>query len=150
MGSALDAQQRARARPANPLRVLAGLSARALGDSAGLATIRTTPGGNLNAIRASWSGNERLWKVFWIYNWLFGTAIGIGSEAAANVLPWPALLVIGLLTVAWAIWITVSLWRCAFNASWRGWGYIVRAIVVVSVVAAIFGILVALFDEGVA
>jgi hypothetical protein len=76
----------------------------------------------LKAILASWKGHERLWKVFWIYNWLCGTAVGIGVEAAAKVLPWPALLVIAVFALIWAVWVTVSLWRCAFNSSWRGWG----------------------------
>jgi hypothetical protein len=91
----------------------------------------------LKAILASWKGHERLWKVFWIYNWLCGTAVGIGVEAAAKVLPWPALLVIAVFVLIWAVWVTVSLWRCAFNASWRGWGYLVRAGIVLGVMAIV-------------
>jgi len=104
----------------------------------------------MNAIKASWTGNERLWKVFWIYNWLFGTAIGVGSEAAEKALPWPALLVISLFTVVYAIWVIVSLWRCAFNASWRGWGYIVRVMVVVTVIGMVLVGVGVFLDEGVA
>jgi hypothetical protein len=89
----------------------------------------------MNAIKASWNGQERLWKVFWIYNWLFGIAIGLASEAAESALPRPVSLAVSVFGLAWAVWVTVSLWRCAFNADWRGWGYVVRAIVVLAVIA---------------
>jgi hypothetical protein len=104
----------------------------------------------LNAILASWKGKERLWKVFWIYNWLFGTAVGIGVEAASKALPVPAFLVVAVLVLIWAVWVTVSLWRCAFNSSWRGWGYIVRAIVVLAVIAIVFAVIGIFLDDDVA
>jgi hypothetical protein len=100
----------------------------------------------LDAILASWKGHERLWKVFWIYNGLFGTAVGIGVAAAAKVLPWPALLVIAVFVLIWVVWVTVSLWNCAFNSSWRGWGYIVRAGVVLGIIAIVIA-LVGVFPD---
>jgi len=102
----------------------------------------------VDTIVASWKGNERLWKVFWIYNWLVGTAVGIGVEAASNSLPMSAFLVVAVLILIWAVWVTVSLWRCAFNASWRGWGYIVRAVVGLAVIATVLAAAGLFLDEG--
>lgn len=86
------------------------------------------------AIRGAWKGEERLWIVFWVYFWLIGIVVSVGSGflADAGLL---AELVAGVLGAAWLVWIAVSQWRCSSNTSWRGWGYVVRVLVVFSVVA---------------
>ena len=104
----------------------------------------------MDAIKASWNGNERLWKVFWIYNWLFGAAFDLAWQVAEPRLPVAAQAVLGLLALVWAVWVLVSLWRCAFNSSWRGWGYIVRGFVVVCVLATILVVGAEFFGDEVA
>ena len=104
----------------------------------------------MDAIKASWKGNERLWKVFWIYNWLFGAAFDLAWKAAEPRLPIAAEVVLALLGLVWGVWVIVSLWRCAFNASWRPWGYIARGLVVVSVLAGILVVGAGFFGDEVA
>lgn len=84
----------------------------------------------MNQIKAAWKGDEKLWKVFWIYNWLFGTAFGIGMDYSENFGLLIQLVVLVVVT-AWLVWVVVALWRCSFNARWRGWGYVVRTLMVI-------------------
>jgi hypothetical protein len=89
----------------------------------------------MNIFHASWAGNEPLWRVFWLYYWLLGSFLGFIAGIFAYFLPAPALIAL----FPWSVWVLVSMWRCAFNTSWRGWGYIVRINVVfcASLVAAL-------------
>lgn len=36
-------------------------------------------------IKAAWKGEETLWKVFWIYNFLLGTALGLAMDYAPRL-----------------------------------------------------------------
>lgn len=77
-----------------------------------------------------WRGQERLYKVFWVYGLLLNLpffAVGV----AAGYLHMPLLLVpLVPVYVAYLVWVLVSMWRCAFNSSWSGWAYLGRAWVV--------------------
>lgn len=83
-------------------------------------------------IKRAWKGEEKLWKVFWLYgvvggfllNFVVGLAIGKGMVGFLVQLPY-------------AIWIMVSEWRCAWNASAKFWGVIVRILVVFGVIGYI-------------
>ena len=82
----------------------------------------------MNTITKSWKGTESLWIVFWIHNTLIGFFVEkIAEGLELNGTEW-LYYFLSALSVAWAIWASVSLWRCAFNSSWRGWGYLVRLI----------------------
>jgi hypothetical protein len=96
---------------------------------------------------AAWQGRERLWKVFWLYNLLLGLGFSILTDYVVTLGIIPSLIAM-VIMLAWATWITVALWRCAFNATWHAWGYIVRAIVVVSVAAAVMSLVALLATEG--
>lgn len=90
-------------------------------------------------IKAAWKGEERLWKVFWIYNFLFGIALGI----AMDHVPRFGLIIEAIVytvVLIWAIRVFVALWRCAFNARWKGWGYVVRGVVVLGLVGLVISI----------
>jgi hypothetical protein len=89
------------------------------------------------ALEAAWKGDERLWKVFWIYQWLFGIALTSAWVLSENF----GLLVEGVVfavVAVWFVWVVVSQWRCSFNARWRGWGYIVRALLFITVGGVVF------------
>ena len=93
----------------------------------------------MQSIKDSWNGSEKLWKVFWLYNIILGTFLtkmfDFLPEGNLGILI-PAFLIVGV----WGVWVMVSMWRCAFNAKWRGWGYIVRTLVVLGVIAIIANI----------
>jgi len=94
-----------------------------------------------------WTGQEPLWKVFW--GWFVfghGTILGcaVGFMVISMVLGFvvsPRTLTAGIsgmvagavllmvVTVPYAIWSAVSVWRCAYNCMDRRWGHMVRGIV---------------------
>lgn len=89
------------------------------------------------ALEAAWQGDEKLWKVFWIYQWLFGIALTSAWVLSENF----GLLVEGVVLAVVAVWfvgVVVAQWRCSFNARWRGWGYVVRALLFISIGSLVF------------
>jgi hypothetical protein len=91
-------------------------------------------------ILRAWRGEEKLWKVFWIYLVLAGqvlTVLTIFGVLAllphVNIFPWHAPLWVYALCGAWGmflfcvgVWSVVALWRCTFNTDRRFWGYAAR------------------------
>lgn len=80
-------------------------------------------------------GKEKLWKVFWLWFVAVVTFLAVVFKFAApyalandsfmeNWLQW-----VFLVLLVYGIWIMMALWRCAFNATWKGWGYMVRLMV---------------------
>jgi len=75
----------------------------------------------------SWKGQERLYKLFWVYGFginlvffIIGVVAGI-LQAPLILLPFVPLY------VAFIVWLLVAMWRCAHNVSWTGWTYVARA-----------------------
>jgi hypothetical protein len=95
-------------------------------------------------IKAAWRGEERLWKVYWVYGFLLSIGLKIayflGFMAAAmvgiNFVFTPAAI---LFYFIYIVWLMVSEWRCAFNADWRIWGYIVRFFILLLPLGLIIG-----------
>ena len=89
----------------------------------------------MNILLRAWRGEERLWVVFWIYNLLFSFVLNwyldnvqISVESGFFVywfIPCVAVYI---------AWISVSLWRCAFNVSFRFVGYAVRFSIILPIV----------------
>ena len=80
----------------------------------------------LSFLVTSWRGQERLYKVFWVYGFaihLVFFAVGV----AAGYLGAPAILLpLVPLYLAYSVWLLVSMWRCAGNVDWSGWTYLAR------------------------
>lgn len=81
-------------------------------------------------------GKEKLWKVFWLWFVAVWCVLGILFEFLAPYaltndtfmhywLQW-----VFLVLMVYMVWILMSLWHCAFNATWKGWGYLVRLTVI--------------------
>ncbi len=80
----------------------------------------------------SWRGRSPAYKVFWVYAvpiniLLFISGVAAGYFASSH--PWITsfVFVVGPLYLIFLVWFCVSLWRCAFNVGWSGWGYLSRA-----------------------
>lgn len=74
----------------------------------------------------SWSGEQRLWVVFWGYGVAASVVIGAlyGVAISADGLAFQQILL--LLFAAYTAWILVSVWRCADNTRDKHWGLIAR------------------------
>ena len=93
-------------------------------------------------IKRAWRGEERLWKVFWIYGVLMGIVFGLVGPIARSAFGNIGFIVALVIQVIYWIWLLVAQWRCAFNAEWQIWSYVVRIFVVISLSAiplALFG-----------
>lgn len=90
----------------------------------------------ITSFKDSWQGREKLWVVFWLWNMLLGSVMGV-IDWKTQERPIAFDLAYLLLLLAYTVFICVTLWRCAFNVTWKGWGYASRAMVgVLALVAA--------------
>jgi hypothetical protein len=96
-----------------------------------------------------WRGEERLWKAFWLFDVIGAMAVAFAVTLVKGVVL-DSLMWIGVGVIFWGLaviaalayqtWVYVSVWRCAFNVGWKGWGYICRLLAVVGVVGVIVGL----------
>lgn len=127
-------------------------------------------------IKRCWKGEEKLWKVFWIWNILVGillsfivqvtflvTVFPVAITVSVNesfegvTLPKLLLCLLGiflfLLSIVYDVWALVSLWRSAFNCSKKIFGYLARLWIVVviyfGIIAPALGIIFpgSIFDD---
>ena len=88
-----------------------------------------TPQERPQSLRAHWEGKASLASAYWLIGVVGSIVFGVLFKLLASS---PAIF---LVTIAWfpyIIFAMVSIWRCAWNANWRGWGYIARTIVVLN------------------
>ena len=86
----------------------------------------------MNAIKSAWQGRAPLWQVFWVHYWAVGGAISVAAMALAPRLPSPLQKALLGLLLAWGVWVSVSMWRCAGNTSEPVFGYLARAYTIAS------------------
>ena len=94
----------------------------------------------MNFMAEAWDGREPLWKVYWLYHFLGSIVIGCIFWGLFKISPYVA----GSALPAYCgyyVWTIVSLWRCAFNAEWTFWSYIVRILVIMKPALVCFFIL---------
>lgn len=94
-------------------------------------------------IKRAWNGQEKLWKVYWLYGVLLGIVaqvifLGLEILSAIGGFYIVACVLATLLLLAYAVWSNVALWRCAWNAKATFWGYVVRILVVISAITYAF------------
>jgi len=104
----------------------------------------------MQCIRRTWRGEEKLWKVFWVYGVAIsfigfftalcveiGTAMSSGLVGTPSESTWYFGYYMWLaVSICYFVWITVSLWRCAFNLEKRMLGYGARVLAVCVALAA--------------
>ncbi len=93
----------------------------------------------MELIKRAWKGEEKLWKVFWLY----GVLAGIVLNLLLTVLIGNPLLA-KLILLPYSVWVLVSLWRCAWNAGAKFWGVIARILVVINIISYVFALIGAL------
>ncbi|MDP7599748.1 MAG: hypothetical protein QF605_00040 [Rhodospirillales bacterium] len=84
-----------------------------------------------------WQGQARLWQSYWLMGvvggWLFWTLVLNLIEF--GILPEiPGVIILA----SYAVYSAVGVWRCAFNADWRGWGYLARGIIGLSTIYLLY------------
>lgn len=92
-------------------------------------------------IGRAWRGEERLWKVCWLYGPLVGIILIAASTFAKSTESKNVILFYYVVHTVLLIWFMVAQWRCAFNADWRIWGYIIRVLTVLSAIGFVLSTL---------
>lgn len=101
------------------------------------------------SLRAHWRGQASLASAYWLIGVVGSAILGVmvhGLEAVIDAPESASLhtniqIALGLsytslsiLSILYAIFATVSIWRCSWNSDWKGWGYIARFVVVVNAI----------------
>lgn len=82
----------------------------------------------MDIIKGNFQGKTPLWQVFWIQNVLVGGLLEFFVDKIGPLLSSFPLYLLVTFTVLYGIWIFIGMWQCAFNADWKGWGYLVRGL----------------------
>ena len=95
----------------------------------------------MSFLRNCFSGNERLWKAFWLGLLLVAVVLFLVSFLVgflSNILTANIAGAIGLIIVyIFKIWWWISVWQCAPNSSMSLWMYAARIIVILSILGAL-------------
>ena len=102
--------------------------------------------GRPQSLRAHWQGQASLASAFWI---LLVIGMNVLSVLVNLLMIRGNQLVIAISYTVWGfyyIFVLVSIWRCAWNTSWKGWGYLARiyAITAPVLIIVLLGMLVTL------
>ena len=83
-----------------------------------------------------WRGEERLWKAYWLIGVLGGWAV---QSIVVNLVLFEIVPVIPgvAVSVLYALYAFVTIWRCAFNTARRFWGLLARGLIIVLPLLAI-------------
>jgi len=92
-------------------------------------------------VRSAWNGDTPLWKAFWLY-FLMGLTSGVLMAGCFFGLVGIPYFAVWIVIAPVAVWAAVSVWRCAFNSPWRGWGYLARAVLIVQLLGIAAGLVV--------
>jgi hypothetical protein len=96
-------------------------------------------GASISFITLYWSGRGKLWKIYWLYGIAGGWVVGILSGILAG-LSGVSIRAIMAVFLPFNIWVLVSIWRCAFNADSRTWGYIARVLTLIGFTVLLYHI----------
>jgi membrane-associated HD superfamily phosphohydrolase len=98
----------------------------------------------MSIIKKCWRGEEKLWKVFWLYWLLLSIVIILLIYAVAAFSPSSIERLRGvslLFGILYMFGVLISAWRCAWNCVWKGWGYFVRILAIPMAILLLIGML---------
>jgi hypothetical protein len=83
--------------------------------------------GRPQSLRAHWEGRASLASAFWVF-WILGIIlISLPAYFLFKNQAGPVIVVIFLFVyLTYLVFAGVSVWRCAWNTRWKGWGYLAR------------------------
>ncbi|MBV2091682.1 MAG: hypothetical protein KUF72_12430 [Candidatus Thiodiazotropha sp. (ex Ctena orbiculata)] len=95
-------------------------------------------------IKSAWSGNEKRTLVFWGYYLSGQLGLGLLVGTLLVVIPSETVQITAavLLLLPYVIWVSWSVWACAYNVGQKYWGHAARVVVVISVMSAIRNLIV--------
>ncbi|MBN8542996.1 MAG: hypothetical protein J0M34_01895 [Alphaproteobacteria bacterium] len=99
----------------------------------------------IESFKQASSGQEKLWKVFWLWGFIGLFAVGVVTVLLMILTEMISLgsvarILISLIILVYFLWVVFAVWRCAFNVNWKIWGYLVRVYIVLQIVLMGVGI----------
>ena len=95
-----------------------------------------------HSLRAYWEGRASLASAFGLVGIIGSFVIGLVVALVisfAETQGWAILYRIAdILNFVYLVFVSVSIWRCAWNTSWKVWGYIARSIVIINVIRIVY------------
>lgn len=88
-------------------------------------------------VNKAWKGEERAWKVFWIYSLVLGFLFEKLLEVIVKLDNGYLTILYAIVILVWIVWCSASMWKCAFNTNWKYWGYLTRGLMVLIPVSII-------------
>ena len=81
------------------------------------------------SLRAHWEGKASLASAYWFIwvtgSFVFGILVKLTETQGAQIIG----EILFFVYIVYLVFAAVSVWRCAWNTSWKGWRYIARTIV---------------------
>lgn len=90
-------------------------------------------------LAAAFRGEEKLWKTFWVYGFGGSIILNIINSILTSIL---MLLGIPMMLVmlAFQVWSSIAIWRCAPNVKNKIWGQVARVLVVLSAIGFVLSL----------
>ena len=100
--------------------------------------------GGFPSLRAYWEGKASLASAYWLLGYLGHLVLGVIYKIIATQELFLLNTIFLLISTIYSVFTYISIWRCAWNTSWKGWGYIVRAFIAIGAIGAVAGLLTTL------
>ena len=111
--------------------------------------------GRPQSLRAHWEGQASLVSAYWLL-WVLVPVVFVLLETVVfgSLFKYREIQdlqaidgILYFVSLAYLVFAGVSVWRCAWNTSWKGWGYIARTIVVFPVVNLLIWSIILLINK---
>jgi hypothetical protein len=97
--------------------------------------------GGFPSLRAYWKGKASLASAYWILGFLGNLVLTVIYKLIAVQESSLLNSIFLLISTTYSVFTCISIWRCAWNTSWKGWGYIARAFIAIGAIGAVAGLL---------
>ena len=97
--------------------------------------------GGFPSLRAYWKGKASLASAYWILGFLGNLVLTVIYRLIAVQESSLLNSIFLLISTIYSVFTCISIWRCAWNTSWKGWGYIARAFIAIGAIGAVAGLL---------
>jgi hypothetical protein len=101
--------------------------------------------GGFPSLRAYWNGKASLASAYWILGFLGNLVLTVIYKLIAVQESSLLNAILLLISATYSVFTCISIWRCAWNTSWKGWGYIARAFIAIGAIGAVVGLFTIIF-----
>jgi hypothetical protein len=101
--------------------------------------------GGFPSLRSYWEGKASLASAYWLLGGLGNLVLTVIYKIIATQESLFLNSIFLLIFTAYSVFTGISIWCCAWNTSWKGWGYIARAFIAIGAIGAVVGLFTIIF-----